>query len=164
MIVTRSRHFHKLNPKPIIFAPVHGISAYYSVSSERQQLSTLVPCSGITDEQKICMLTVNNTDKLKHISKGNFVLIAGADETSDQYRIYSMLEKNAKVIVGQISAVQKPFTYGYKHKNWQDYPLGAPDFKNHAGQQIFRHFPKWRPFWKMAAIFVQTRVLPEQYV
>jgi len=42
--------------------------------------------------------------------------------------------------------VQKPFTYGYKHKNWQDYPLGAPDFKNHAGQQ---NSP---PFSKMAAI------------
>jgi len=42
--------------------------------------------------------------------------------------------------------VQKPFTYGYKHQNWQDYPLGAPDLNNPAGQ---RKFP---PFSKMAAI------------
>jgi len=54
-------------------------------------------CSAITDEQKICSLTVNNAEKLKHISEGNFVLIARADETSDQYRIYATLEKNAKV-------------------------------------------------------------------
>jgi len=58
--------------------------------------------------------------------------------------------------------VQKPCTYGYKHKNWQDYLLGAPDLKNHAGHKIFQHFPKRRPFWKMTAIFVQTRVLTQK--
>ena len=63
----------------------------------RRDRSTFYACASITDEQKICMLTVNNADKLKHISEGNFVPIAGADETSDQYRIYATLEKNAKV-------------------------------------------------------------------
>jgi len=60
--------------------------------------------------------------------------------------------------------VQKPFTYGYKHQNWQDYALVVPDLKNSAADENFRHFPKWRPFWKMAAIFVQARVLPQKYV
>jgi len=63
----------------------------------RRDSSRSYACSGITDEQKICSLTVNNAEKLKHIAAGNFVLIARADETSDQYIIYCTLEKNAKV-------------------------------------------------------------------
>ena len=49
-------------------------------------------------------------------------------------------------------------------KIFQDYPLGARISKITRANKIFRHFPKWRPFWKMAAIFVQTRVLPQKYV
>ena len=63
----------------------------------RRDGSRFHACAVITDDQRICMLTINNADKLKHISKGNFVLVAGADETSDQYRVYSALEKNTKV-------------------------------------------------------------------
>jgi len=53
-----------------------------------------------------------------------------------------------KVFAHMDTYVQKPCTYGYKHKNWQDClcDLGAPELKNHAGPQ---NFP---PFSKMAAM------------
>jgi len=63
----------------------------------RRDSSRFDACSGITDEQKFCSLTVNNAEKLKHIAAGNFLLIGRADKSSDQYRLYSTLEKNAKV-------------------------------------------------------------------
>jgi len=50
----------------------------------RRDSSRFYACAGIRDEQKVCSLTVNNAEKLKHIAAGNFVLIARAHETSDQ--------------------------------------------------------------------------------
>jgi len=43
-------------------------------------------------------------------------------------------------------------------------PQGPLISKITRANKIFRRFPKWRPFWKMAAIFIQTRVLPQKYV
>ena len=61
------------------------------------QTRTVLTCLAITDKQKICSLIVNKCDKLKHFAAGNFVLITGAVETTDQYRMYATLENNAKV-------------------------------------------------------------------